>query len=251
MFELKGDVEVIRNLSRYQEFFKLETSDVLRKHARLLAVYLTARTQPFSVGDSGNDAREKGEGAIRRDVRTVVKDLETWSKNLHMRDKRLQDRLQTLLREGDLSTFKKIVGEAWQGLAIASRVDPKIVDSARVRGRVPKKSKVKLLVLAAAAIDREIKRRSKKVGWAKGGWATCARQLGGTRGIPGWVSRQKAPGRVLDQTSDKKNPSIRFSNEVSYINEVISPADVNRAYLELSRSMMKQLDIAISRTTRL
>jgi hypothetical protein len=251
MFELKGDVEVIRNLSRYQAFFKLETTEVIRKHARLLAIYLAARTQPFSVGESGGDAQAKGEGAIRRDVRKVVKSLDYWANNLHLRDKRLQKRLEDLLREGDLMTFKKLVGKSWDGLAIAARVNPKIVDSARVRGRVPDRAKIKLLVIAASAIETEVRRRAKRVGFAKGGWATAAKQLGGSRGIPGWVTRQKAPGRVVDRTSDRKNPSISVVNEVRYIGEVISPAEVNRAYLELHGSMMKQLDIAISKQRKL
>jgi len=64
----------------------------------------------------------------------------------------------------------------------------------------------------------------KLVGFAKGGFATAAKQLGGVRGIPQFATRHKSPGagRIVEN-GDKL--SVEMTNNVRYIRQALKPAD--------------------------
>lgn len=69
----------------------------------------------------------------------------------------------------------------------------------------------------------------KRIGFAKAGFAAAARDLGGTRGIPGWVTRHKGSpgsGRV---TGDGKTLQVTMTNNVKYIRKAFKTVDESAA----------------------
>jgi hypothetical protein len=74
-----------------------------------------------------------------------------------------------------------------------------------------------------------VKKIKARVGFAKSAWATVARVLGGTRGIPSWVTRNNGPAQVIDRSSHPTVPSIIMRSNVSYASQVLPPAEVNKA----------------------
>ena len=98
--------------------------------------------------------------------------------------------------------------------------------------------------------DKYVRTASKKVGFGKSGWATVARTLGGTRGIPGWVSRNKGPGAVQDMTGDRDNPRIVMSNSVRYINLILRQSEINKALMFQQERMQKAIQIKLREAKR-
>jgi len=68
----------------------------------------------------------------------------------------------------------------------------------------------------------------KLVGFAKGGFAAGARQLGGVRGIPGFATRQKSPG-TGSVTGDGKTLAVTLTNDVRYIENALDAHGEARA----------------------
>jgi hypothetical protein len=85
-----------------------------------------------------------------------------------------------------------------------------------------------MIVKDAQKLKTYVVTETKKVGFGKGGWAACARALGGTRGIPGWISRQNAPGTVVENYGATVM-SITMTNQVPYASSILSPAQKQEA----------------------
>lgn len=74
----------------------------------------------------------------------------------------------------------------------------------------------RLLVAGYSRVEAYANKTARMSGFAKGGFATAARQLGGVRGIPGWATRQKAPGTGT-VTGDGKTLTVTMTNSVNYL----------------------------------
>jgi hypothetical protein len=74
----------------------------------------------------------------------------------------------------------------------------------------------RLLVTSYSRVEAYANKTVRKSGFAKGGFATAARQLGGVRGIPGWATRQKAPGTGT-VTGDGRTLTVTMTNLVNYL----------------------------------
>ena len=80
-----------------------------------------------------------------------------------------------------------------------------------------------------------MREKKKLVGYAKGGFATAARQLGGVRGIPGFATRQNAPGTGT-VTGDGKTLTVTMINGVKYIEEALDAHGEARAITHRQRA---------------
>jgi hypothetical protein len=85
-----------------------------------------------------------------------------------------------------------------------------------------------MIVKNPAALKSYVDSEMKKVGEGKGGWATCADALGGTRGIPGWVSRQNSPGRVVESYKAELS-SVTMTNLVPYADQILTETEKQNA----------------------
>ncbi len=82
-----------------------------------------------------------------------------------------------------------------------------------------------------------------KVGYGKGGWATCARALGGIRGIPGWVHKHASPGSVIENYGTERT-SITLINQVPYASAILSPSQKSQAVSIGGERLFRSLRIA-------
>src|SRR6266853_5635650 len=89
------------------------------------------------------------------------------------------------------------------------------------QGRIPPSQKPVMIVRDSQKLKTYVASEQKKVGFGKGGWATCARVLGGTRGIPGWVSRQSSPAQVLEDYGSERSKVV-MTNVVPDASEILS-----------------------------
>ncbi len=198
----------------------------LRQEARLVAVELARRTQPF-----GADAttRVVGEVATSSDIYRVYT---------------TPGKVYTDISNGANKTFWKAVkarqwnraskilskaGNVFRSTPIQSFDGGSAHQQLRNNsGRISKTQKPVMIVQNTQALKTYVKSEMAKVGFGKGGWATCAKALGGIRGIPGWVSRQNSPGQVIENYKSEVS-SVTMTNQVPYATEILSESEKQNA----------------------
>jgi hypothetical protein len=76
-----------------------------------------------------------------------------------------------------------------------------------------------------------IKTEVARVGEGKAGWAACAKILGGTRGLPQWVTRHagKIAGGFVGKNYSGQIKTVRLENQVRYAQNLLSPGDKAQA----------------------
>lgn len=215
----------------------------LRQEARLVAVSLAIQTQPFG---SSATSQAVGQVAVSRDIYRVYATPGTVYKDI--------------ANQGAASGFWKAVkSSAWDRAAqIVQRASGSFKSTPisgfdggaqhkslrNNQGRIPESQKPVMIVRNPSAIKTYVSAEQKKVGFGKGGWAACARALGGTRGIPGWVSRQNSPGTVIENYKAERS-SVVMTNEVPYASEILSPSQkqeaINVALDRLRKSILAAL----------
>jgi hypothetical protein len=238
---IHGDAEYAQKLRAFFSETGKELSVGLRQEARLMAVSLAHETQPF-----GNDkaAQAMGQAAVSRDIKRLIATPEdAFARILAQDGQALADEFYVLTSQGKPSEAQALLQAKSQtslrGVPIADTPDPAIHKAGRMsNGRA--RNRIAQIVLNAKARDRYIKQRQRLVGTAKSGWATCARQLGGTRGIPGWVSRNKGNGNVFDNSRAFLNPGVTLKNTVSYIDKVLPASGVASAF-SVGRGRVKRM----------
>ena len=243
-----GDAEYAQKLRAFFNETGKELSTGLRQESRLMAVSLAHETQPY-----GNDksAQALGQAAVNRDVRRLfATPQEAFALVLAQDGQALADEFYVLTSQGKPADAQALLqnksGSKVRGVPIADTPDPAIHRAGRMsNGRA--RNRISQIVLNPKARDRYIKQKQRLVGFAKSGWATCARILGGTRGIPGWVSRNKGGGTVSDNSRALLNPSVTLKNTVSYIDKVLPASGVANAFAVGRNRAKKMMDIALSK----
>jgi hypothetical protein len=241
-FELKP-----RAFSTVLESLSRETgktvSEVLRAQARLLAVDLAFRTQPYGK------TKGKGEGAIRKDLVGRKGLLNVVSDEIAANAKRYSTGNVRLFigKDGKVywTTADKFIPNARPQQIRpehkAAFKNGKLRAPARQSQKGNFVSIAKLTVKKSAA-EKYVQTQQKKIGWAKSGWAACANQLGGTRGIPRWVTKHKGQtGTVEDNSSRKDNPSVTIENTIDYVEKILPQSQINEAENRVKVNMEKQL----------
>lgn len=200
---------------------------VLHQAARLCAVSAAFQAQPFGIDDK---AQALGVVATTRDIYRV-----------YATPGKSYDDIQD---DGAKAGFWKAVkASAWDMAAKilnreGSRLKGVLIDNfdgggahrqlRNNQGRIPASQKPVMVVKDAQKLKSYVLSETKKVGFGKGGWAACARALGGTRGIPGWISRQDAPGTVIENYGGNAM-SVTMTNQVPYASEILSPSQKQEA----------------------
>lgn len=102
------------------------------------------------------------------------------------------------------------------------------------------------MLVSEGSMNRYKKFILKRVGFGKGGWAAAARAIGGTRGLPQWVTRHKATGSAVDNSQSLSNPSVTIINSVSYISKICTPYQMARAMAYQRGKMLASMEKAAS-----
>ncbi len=249
------------------KFYKTRSpAAVLRAQARLAAISFAFQTQPFggskAVGGQQDSAKRQGEGAVERDIRKTIKvpsdvypDLEKQSVGAgrafyaYVKTGSFDLARQMLVRLRVPGFIQTDVGQ------MAGRYHRSAKAPIPKRPRVPPNQKAMLITNDLPALKAYVKEVQKRVGIAKGGWAACAMQLGGTRGrmatneagvqqqaVPAWVKRHaggRAQGTVVDQSENFLVGRIHMVNEVPWVDGCLSDQQAQRA-LDIQKERMQR-----------
>lgn len=236
-----------RLVHRFAAYRSKTVPEVVRAQARLICVNLAHNTQPYGADDA---ARAKGRNAVRGDLNKVFLGPERILEIARLGARRGHELSERMIEAVESGRSAR-VAELWrqqsgQSLPAADAPDPQWHRQQRNRrGKVSRKGRP-MLVLSASALRAYTLTKEKLVGFAKSGWATAARALGATRGIPGWVSRNRGPGTARDATADPSYPRVVLSNTVRYIDQVLPPKERERAvhmqYQKMDRALQHQMD---------
>lgn len=214
----------------------------LKQEARLVAVSLAIQTQPF--GDSAT-AQATGQVAVSRDIYRVY--TTPGKAFADIQDANAARGFWKAVKTSAWERAKKILAREGSSLKFTT-IDNFDNGKAHAQlrnnqGRIPPSQKPVMIVRNPSALKTYVASEQKKVGFGKGGWAACARILGGTRGIPGWVSRQNAPGQVQEQYSAQKS-SVTMTNQVPYASQILSPSGKQDAIAVAMARLRKSIQVA-------
>lgn len=198
-----------RNLNRLAEETGQTLKDVLPSQMRLLATDLAYNTYPKGKGSKDNEQHQK---KIAARIREVYPSPGRIVNELKKRNPGIGIKFAALLAKRDFRKAKLITDKYFQNLEIGSFDGGKLHKEQSFQKNVSRQ----LLVTGYQRVESYIKKTARKSGFAKGGFATASRQLGGVRGIPGWATRQNAPGRGM-VTGDGKKLTVTLINDVDYI----------------------------------
>ena len=254
------DREFRNSLRRYALAKKMEFAEAIKRQARLVAVNLAFQTQPF--GDEGG--KKAGEGAIMADLipargsnRGIFKPLNKYwmSEAVRMQQYAPDNfvrRFTTkngrvwLSEEDQILTTKGAIKSFHQGMRTTSRKRPTRAGmETRDIGRHKAGNRG---VAESSQLMSYVASVQKKVGIAKSGWASCAKQIGGTRGIPQWVTRhsnRRQTGSIIDNSKASGDEQyVLMQNNVPWIDKCLTENQMQRA-LDIQREKM---NVAIEKT---
>ena len=245
-------------LDRYSAVQEITIPDLTRKHARLLAVELANRTQPFSVGKGGG---AKGQNAGMRRTRFDIERLFNGEQMFRdiidgTENKKLAARFRKEAASGQwekLATLMRSIGIIKKPLKVVSTSKSAHKSNRnKVSGRVYSKRRIDAIYVSQDT-DEYINKTVKKVGMSKAGWAACARLIKGikgdpARGIPAWA-KKKAHGkhaRVVDRTNNSKNPRIYLKNTIPWISRICPASEQQKALRIVHEKMLKEIKKAMT-----
>ena len=210
-------------LSEMARETKKTMREVLPAQMRLLATDLATVTRPKGKAQSD---KAISESKISAKVRETYPHPGYIVNILNKIDDGLGKRFGSLLKRKKYAEAKKITDQHLP----AMRLDVGVFDFGQLHKSMRWKKRVthRLVVSDYSKVQAYIRQVIKFVGFAKGSFATAAKQLGGVRGIPQFASRHKSPGtgRVIEN-GDKL--TVEMTNNVRYIREALKPADESMA----------------------
>lgn len=231
--------------------------ELMRSNARLCAVELANRTQPFSVGkasEAGAKAKTAGETRTANDIGKVIKSKSRLDEIFAAtQSDKLRANLSKLAASGRWDDLKSVFQKLGFG-AIEFVSNAESFNAAhkynRNRSTGHTFKKADKLYIATSGLPAYIKEIVKRVGLSKSGWAECARQLGGVkgdgaRGIPAFAKRHnKGYGKVTESISGAKT-SFTLINTIPWAEKVCRPSEQRTALTMAKTKMIEQMRRAI------
>jgi len=233
--------------------------ELVRSNARLCAVELANRTQPFSVGKGGGaSAKLAGETRTSNDIGKVIKTRDRLSEII---SKTKSDSLRAYYQKLASSNKWAELKEAFQKVGFGS-IDFISAQGIRAAHKANRSkttgrtfNKPSTLYIATSGLPAYIKEAVKRVGLSKSGWADCARQIGGVkgdagRGIPAFAKRHKGGLGKVTEFINGANTSFTMSNSIPWLDK-ICPLSQQRTALTISKTkMIEQMRRAIKAASK-
>jgi len=241
------------DLERYRKAAQKEWGFVLRQSLRRTAVNLVYQTQPFG---NGPDSRERGRRKIAKDMGKVYATIGSIYEEIMKVDKTKADAFYAMAFQGKWKRAEKILRATpiYNRNTKLASFDGGTAHNSRFKmGRLRGGKIASIILKNEKSAFTYLKKKQALVGFGKSGWVEIARKLGGTRGIPGWVSRLKGPGSVKDRTLDA-NPVVFGTNEVSYISDILTATQVISAIdreEKVAKSQAEKAERAAAKQARL
>jgi len=259
--KIKSDTSQLDEIfANFQKFTKQTIPILVRRHARLLAVHLANRTQPFSVGANSKNAKKLGQNAVANDLSKVFRTKMTLQAVIDKtQDEKLRERLQKLLIKGD----SRKVGEVLKSVGMIK--DYEIIAKSGIAAkhkqqRSPRtgrtwspRNSMNITTSGLQTYANEIMRR---VGFSKSAWAECAERIGGvkgdpTRGIPAFAKSKDniAKGVIIDGTKSS-NPFITMTSNIPWASRILPKIQIQGAQDIVRLKMMWQANIMIGQAAK-
>lgn len=254
MFKIKIKADTKAERKRFERY-KVEMGQDLRKilyrRARLLAVRLAFVTMPR--GFSGK-VKKKAELDLAGDLRKCAKSLKDFQEGFQ---KRLGhpwfDKLDALVQAKDISGIQVMLrnSQLANKLKLDSTFSKPMHRSQRQKGKVNHATE-EHIVGNASSLNRYLRAEKNFVGSAKGGWASAASSLGGTQGIPRWVSRHvgRSGGTAKIDLTNPSNMVVEIINTVSYIDEIMRKSSLYEAEADAAKLFEKHIALVVRHGTK-
>jgi len=229
----------------------------LKQEARLVAVSLATQTQPFGISAT---SQAVGQVATSRDIYRVYATPGKAFADLPTSQTAISKKMKEFKFNPQKAFWSAVSKSKWDAAKTILSAFGVVFKSTPIQafdggkqhrqlrnnqGRIPQSQKPVMIVKNPSALKSYVAAEQKKVGFGKGGWAACARALGGTRGIPGWISRQASPGVVVEQYAAEKS-SVIMTNQVPYASEILSPAGKQEAIAVAMDRLRKSIQVAFN-----
>ncbi|NDD53083.1 hypothetical protein EBZ39_04250 [bacterium] len=245
-----------RALLRFYVSQKKSWPQVLRAQGRLISVNLAYQTQPF-----GNElGRAQGEGKTKADILRVYAAPGQVYQEIEKQSAANAKAFWSIMQSRKFQSAKTFLSRL--GLEKFAQAEVGLMDDGQshqaakaaipTRPRIKKSQKITRIVTNPNRLNVFLKKIATRVGMAKSGWAACAKILGGTRGIPQWVTRhanKMGKGYVMDFTS-QKNPYLIMINQIPWVDKCLNQGQMQRALDIQTQKMMTAIDIAMSKDAK-
>lgn len=208
-----SSVELNRAIERLVHLTDETVFDVLKQQGRLLCVDFARITRPLGAkADVGKDHKERIKAKIEDVYWTVGKTVEVLRKE---KGDQYAKALRRMIRQNKHNQagamLTRVLGDSrWR---VGDFDNGKLHKQQAFRKRIHER----LVVLEKGSLTKYRMQKQKLSGFAKSGFANAAKHLGGTRGIPGFVSKQRGPGLGQVRKS-KRGVTLTIENRVKHIN---------------------------------
>jgi len=237
----KGYIKVdasnlVSMLQRFEEVAGKSMPQLVRAHARICAVELANRTQPFTGGGkNGPEVLARGTKYLKKDILKAVKDPEKLQeKAASIADASLRERLQAVIssgKESHIAALLKACGvikEAFNFHPVNGNDHIRQIHSGNRSKRTGHTLSTRgEYYYSRKGIDGYVKTIAKRLGYAKSGWSQAARDIGGVkgdeaRGIPAFAKRQKGDnGKGVDKSDRKGDPHFVMTNSTPWVSRLL------------------------------
>ena len=227
--------EFNRGIQRLADAAGKGAKEAMVPQARLFCADLAFHTKP--IGKTAADGKSHQE-EIKKRINSVYLTVGAAVNIIKRKSEPGAVVFRKMLRKGNYTEARYIMNEFLPGNWSVGTFDGGKLHRDQ---RFSKKVRIRMVVIDKASLTAYTKRTVKLSGFAKAGFAAAARQLGGVRGIPGFVTRQKAQGRGK-VSGDKKTLKIEIFNDVKHIEFALDYAGEGRALAHRSRQITKDLN---------
>jgi len=206
--------ELNRAIRRLMDVSGDTTVEVLKSQGRLMCVDLAGITRPTGTKASiGTEQKAR----IKTKVEEVYWNMgEAVNALKQAGGDKAAAAFQRLVRQGKMSQAAAIMSRLISG----TQWEVGTFDNGTLHKQQAFKRRVsrRMVVTDKGALTRYRSEKQKMAGFAKSGFATAAKQLGGSRGIPGYATKHNGPG--TGKVSKSGNSiTLTITNSVRHIHE--------------------------------
>jgi hypothetical protein len=260
--KIKSDTkELDEILANFNKFASMSLPILVRRHARLLAVELANRSQPFSVGSTRSNAKKLGQNAVNNDLSKVFRNKGSLQGVV---DKTVNETLKKKLQKTLDSGNNQKIGEIFKAVGMVNEFE--LIAKSGLKeihknqrsprsGRTwsPKKT---MYIATGQSLSAYTKEVQKRVGFSKSAWAECAEYIGGvkgdaTRGIPAWAkSKDNIAKGVIQDGTKSRNPFIRMESRLPWASKILPVSEIKHAHHIVREKMIKQANYMIKHAAK-
>lgn len=188
--------------------------EVLPAQMRLFAADLAFNTHPIGKTAADQKVNQK---KVEDRIQTVYPSVGMMAEMLSQKEERLKKAFIARIRRKEYAGAERLLNDIFPSQYTIGEFDGGELHKEQ---QFTRKVHKRLVVINYPQVTAYIREKKKLVGFAKGGYATGARQLGGVRGIPGYATRQKAPGTGTIRGTGK-NLTVTLTTGVRHAAEAL------------------------------